>query len=69
MPKSNQPGPSITSPNLAQQTSDEARERRVVSRAIKAAIKQISIYDPELAETLKAEIKSGAVFSHSPKGR
>ena len=46
--------------------SDEARERKAVARAIKAAIKQIAQYDPELAETLTAEIKSGKVLSHIP---
>ena len=45
---------------------DEARERKAVARAIKAAIKQIAQYDPELAETLRAEIKSGKVLSHIP---
>jgi hypothetical protein len=45
---------------------DEARERKAVARAIKAAIKQIALYDPELAETLKAEIKSGKTLSHIP---
>jgi len=47
-------------------TRDEAKERKAVARAIKAAIKQIAQYDPELAETLKAEIKSGKVLTHIP---
>ena len=45
---------------------DDARERKAVARAIKAAIKQIAQYDPELAETLKAEIRSGKTLSHIP---
>ena len=45
---------------------DEAKERRAVARAIRAAIKQIAHYDPELAETLRAEIRSGKVLSHIP---
>ena len=47
-------------------TRDETRERKAVARAIKAAIKQIAQYDQELAETLKAEIKSGRTLSHVP---
>jgi len=45
---------------------DEAKERRAVARAIERAIRQIAQYDPELAETLKAEIRSGKVLSHVP---
>jgi len=43
------------------------REQAMVSKAIKAAIRQIAIYDPALADTLTAEIKSGKVFAHGPK--
>ena len=52
--------------DVEERLRDEATERRAVARAIKAAIKQIAQYDPELAETLKAEIKSGKVLAHIP---
>jgi hypothetical protein len=69
MRKSIQPGISTRPPNGLRRTSDEIKERNAVTRAINAAIKQISAYDRELAETLQAEIKSGALFSHLPKAK
>ena len=69
MRKSSQPDSSTRAPKGARQTGDEIRERNAVTRAIRAAIKQISAYDPELAETLQAEIKSGELFSHLPKAK
>ena len=51
---------------IEDRASDEAKERKAVARAIEAAIKQIAQYDPELAETLKAEIRSGKILSHIP---
>ncbi len=45
---------------------DEAKQRKAVARAIKAALKQIAQYDPELAQTLRAEIRSGKSLSHIP---
>jgi hypothetical protein len=39
----------------------------MVARAIEAAIRQIARYDPELAETLKTELKSGKTLSYQPR--
>ena len=51
----------------ARETPSQARERRMVARAIEAAIRQIARYDPELAETLKTELKSGKTLSYQPR--
>jgi hypothetical protein len=56
-------------PTGKRQVSEGSRERAAVARAIKAAIKRIALYDPELAEMLKAEIRSGHLFAHIPKGK
>jgi hypothetical protein len=48
------------------ETPDSTKERKAVARAIKSAIRQIALYDPELAEILKAEIRSGKTLSHIP---
>jgi hypothetical protein len=48
-------------------TIDETKKRKAVARAIGSAIKQIAAYDPELAEILKAEIRSGETLSHIPR--
>lgn len=61
--------PSTRLPTGKRQVSEGSRERAAVARAIKAAIKRIALYDPELAEMLKAEIRSGHLFAHIPKGK
>jgi hypothetical protein len=46
---------------------DSTKEAKAIARAIKSAIRQIAIYDPELAEILEAEIRSGKTLSHIPR--
>ena len=52
--------------NARAEKAREIKERKAVARAIEAALKQIAQYDPELADTLRNEIKSGKVLSHTP---
>ena len=52
--------------NARAEKAREIKERKAVARAIEAALKQIAQYDPELADTLRNEIKSGKVLSHVP---
>jgi hypothetical protein len=51
------------------QVSKTSRERSAVFRAIKVAIQQIALHDPELAEILKSEIKTGRIVSYIRKGK
>jgi hypothetical protein len=44
----------------------EARERDSIRAAIDAAIRQIALHDPELAEILKSEIVTGHFVIHLP---
>jgi len=51
------------------EVSKMSRERSAVSRAIKAAIERIALHDPELAELLKSEIRTGQLLAYIRKGK
>jgi hypothetical protein len=56
-------------PTRKRQISETARERSRVARAIKTAIKRIARHDPELAEVLKSEIRTGELLAYIRKGK
>jgi hypothetical protein len=62
-------GSSTALSSRRRQASETSRERSAVARAIKAAIKRIARYDPELAEVLESEIKTGQFLAHIRKGK
>ena len=62
-------GLSARLPTRKQQISDESRERSAVSRAIQAAIKRIALHDPELAELLRSEIRTGELLAYIRKAK
>ena len=61
-------GPSTGLPSRKRQVSETSRERSAVARAIKAALKRIARYDPELAEVLESEIRTGQLLAYIKKG-
>jgi hypothetical protein len=62
-------GSSTGPPSRKRQVSEASRERSAVARAIKAAIKRIARYDPELAEVLESEIRTGELLAYVRKGK
>jgi hypothetical protein len=56
-------------PTRKRQPSETSRERSAVTRAIGAAIKRIALHDPELAQLLKSEIRTGQLLAYIRKGK
>ena len=62
-------GPLAGAPTRKRQISEASRERSRVARAINAAIKRIALHDPELAEFLKSEIRTGELLAYVRIGK
>ena len=56
-------------PTRKRQSSETLRERSAVTRAIGTAIKRIALHDPELAELLKSEIRTGQLLAYTKKDK